>query len=232
MAGQPSWPLVVVTLTAALSACGQSAPDRGTAPQSGAAPAAAPIASTQAPSASSPAAPVKSGSADADAEYNKGVALAAARRFAEARQVFEEAARLAPTDGSLAAAVAMFGDLTANRISEDVLQRLFRAGEHANAGRPAEANADLDEAIRLAPRYARAHALRGALLFQDGKLAEALEVYDRVLQLDPEFAEGYHNRGAIHSERHQYDEAIRDFTRAITIQPVFWDAYTNRGSAY
>ena len=77
---------------------------------------------------------------DPDAEYDKGAALAAARRFADARQVFEEAARQAPKDGSLAAAVAIFDDLAANRISEDVVQRLFQAGQDANAERWAEAS--------------------------------------------------------------------------------------------
>jgi hypothetical protein len=68
-------------------------------------------------------------------EYDKGAALAAARRFADARQVFEEAARLVPTDGHLAAGVAIFGDLAAKRISEDGVQRLFRVTQHANAQR-------------------------------------------------------------------------------------------------
>ena len=109
------------------------------------------------------------GTFDADAEYDKGAALAAARRFADARQVFEEAARRAPTDGALAAAVAIFADLAAKRISEDVVQRLFQAGQHANARRWAEAYADVDEAIRLAPGYPRAHGLRGTLLLRAGQ---------------------------------------------------------------
>ena len=72
--------------------------------------------STPATAASTPTAPPasspggsKAGSAetsqkgtfDPGAEYDKGAALAAARRFADARQVFEEAARLAPADGCL-----------------------------------------------------------------------------------------------------------------------------------
>ena len=169
---------------------------------------------------------------DPDAEYDKGAALAAARRFADARQVFEEAARLAPMDGSLAAAVAMFDDLAAKRISEDVVQRLFQAGQDANAERWAEAHADLDEAIRLAPGYARAHGMRGTLLLLQGKPADALKAFDQVLKLDPAFAEGYFNRGAVYAELRKYDLAIADYTRAIELQPDYWYAYANRGTAH
>ncbi len=199
MIGLPDRLLVVVTLGAIVSsACGQDAPARTSGAQSETAPAPAPISSTQAPHTSRPATDAKAGPVNPDAEYDKGAALAAAGRFADARQVFEEATRLAPKNGSLSAAVAIFADLAAKRISEDVVQRLFQAGQHANAGRGAEAHADVDEAIRLAPGYARAHGLRGTLLLQQGKPADALTAFDEVVKLDPRFAEGYYNRGATH----------------------------------
>jgi tetratricopeptide (TPR) repeat protein len=168
---------------------------------------------------------------DPDAAYDKGAALAVARRFAEARQAFAEAARRAPLDGSLSAAVAMFDDLAGNRISEDVVQRLFQAGADANAERWAEAHADVDEAIRLAPRYARAYGLRGTLYLQQAKREEALEAFGQAVTLDPTSADGYHNRGATHAALDQHDEAVADYTRAIELRSDFWDAYMNRGSA-
>lgn len=168
---------------------------------------------------------------DADAEYEKGAALAAARRFAEAREVFEAAARQAPKDGSLAAAVAMFADLAAKTVSEDVIQRLFQAGQHANAGRLAEAHADVDEAIRLAPEYPRAHGLRGTLWLEQGRPADALKAFEEVVRLDPGGAEGHYNRGATYSALQRHDAAVADFSRAIELKPDFWDAYANRGVA-
>lgn len=196
------------------------------------APAPASNSSTQTPPTSRPAADVQAGDTDPDSAYDKGAALAAAGRFADARQIFDEAARLASTDGSLAAAVAILRDLAANRISEDAVKRLFQAGQHANAGRWAEAHADVDEAIRLAPDYARMYGLRGTFLLHQGKPEEALKAFDQVVKLDPEFAEGYYNRGATQAALNQHDAAIADFTRAIELQPDFWDAYANRGSSY
>lgn len=104
-------------------------------------------------STTGPADPSQKAAFDPDAEDDKGAALAAARRFADARQVFEAAAPLAPANGSVAAAVAAFGDLAAKRISEDVVQRLFQSGQHANAGRWAGGHADIDEAISTCRRH-------------------------------------------------------------------------------
>jgi tetratricopeptide (TPR) repeat protein len=169
---------------------------------------------------------------DAEAEYEKGAALAAARRFPDARQVFEEAARRAPADGALRAAVAIFADLAGKRVSEDAVHRLFQAGQHANAGQWAEAHADVDEAIRLAPGYARAHGLRGTLWLQQGKPADALEAFEQVVKLDPDGAEGHYNRGATYAALRRHDAAIADFSRAIELKSDFWDAYANRGLAH
>jgi tetratricopeptide (TPR) repeat protein len=122
----------------------------------------------------------------------------------------------------------MFADLSAGRISEDVVQRMFQAGQHANADKWAEAQADVDEAIKLAPKYPRAHGLRGTLLLEQGKAADALEAFEAAVRIDPEFAEGIYNRGASHAALDQYDAAIADFSRAIELRADFWDAYTNR----
>ena len=202
-----------------------------TPPSVPATPTAGPAASTEAAKPDSPDASQKAGF-DAGAEYDKGEALAAARRFDDARQVFEAAARRAPQEGSLSAAAAIFAELSAKRISEDVVQRLFRAGQHANADRWTEAYADVDEAIRLAPGYTRAHGLRGTLLLQQGKPADALKAFEQVLKLDPNFAEGHYNRGATYAALGQPDKAIADFSRAIELQPNYWETYANRGLTY
>ena len=190
------------------------------------------VPSTQIPQAPGPTPEAATSGASPEAEHEKGAALAAEGRFDEARQVFEAAARVDPTDGSLSAAVAILNDLQAKRIDGEVVRRLFRSMQHANAGRWSEAHADADEAIKLAPAYPRAYGLRGTLFVTQGKYQEALGAFDQVVKLDPKFAEGYYNRGATRSELDQYDAAIRDYDRAIELQPDFADAYRNRGSAH
>ena len=172
---------ILLTLAALFFGCGRAsgAPE----PPKGAPTASAPAPTAPAPeSKAAPQTPF-----DPDDAYNKAAALAAARKFVEARQAFEDAARQAPKDGALTAAVAVFADLSASRISEDVVQRMFQAGQHANADKWVEAQADIDEAIKLAPKYPRAHGLRGTLLLEQGKPAEALDAFDAAVRIDPEF---------------------------------------------
>jgi tetratricopeptide (TPR) repeat protein len=199
-----------------------AAPDSASVPASASAPSPQPL-----PAQASPATP--QAAFDPDAAYDKAGALAAVRRFSEARQVFEDAARQAPKHGAIAAGVAVFADLSANRISEDVVQRLFSAGQHVNADRWAEAQADVDQAIELAPRYPRALGLRGTMLLEQGKPAEALDAFDAMVRLDPEFAEAHYNRGAAQAALDRFDAAIADFSRAIELRADFWDVYIIRG---
>src|SRR6185295_18322998 len=95
---------------------------------------------------------------DAAAEYDKGSALAAAGKLAEARAVFDAAHAQDPGEEAVAAAVEVFQDMDAGRVSADAAQRMFRAFEQGNAGQWQSAHEDADEVLRLAPRYARAHA--------------------------------------------------------------------------
>jgi Flp pilus assembly protein TadD len=52
-------------------------------------------------------------------------------------------------------------------------------------GREAEALTQLTEAVRLAPRSARAHAYLGLALARAGQIAEALREYDVSLAIAP-----------------------------------------------
>ena len=172
--------------------------------------------STPAATASTPTAPPasspevsKAGSADTSqkgtldpgAEYDKGAALAAARRFADAHQVFEEAARLAPTDGSLAAAVAIFRDLAAKHISEDVVQRLFRVTEHANAQRWAEIDpADPSPLIN-----------RGMLAARQKHYERAIADYDKAASVAPAMINPHYNKAQALERMDRAKEAAAEY---------------------
>jgi tetratricopeptide (TPR) repeat protein len=169
--------------------------------------------------------------APSDVEYDKAAALAAAGKLSEARSIFQAAAKQDPGDGALTAAVEMFRDLEAGRVSADAVRKIFQAFQEGDAGKWNEAHAGIDEVLRLAPQYARAHSAKATLLIMQGQYANGVAALDRALSIDPKFAEAYYNRGAARAELKQFDAAIADYTRAIELQPSFWDAYRNRGSA-
>jgi tetratricopeptide (TPR) repeat protein len=185
-----------------------------------------PIAATQAPS--SPTAPRTA----SEAEYDRGASLAAAGKFKEARATFEAAAKADPGNGSLAAALAILQDADKGRVAIEVVQRIFRATQHATDGRWTDAHAEADAALRRAPQYPRAHAAKASLYVSQGQYAQAVKALDQAVALDPGFAEAYYNRGAVRAELQQIDAAIADYDRAIELQPSYWYAYRNRGSAH
>lgn len=169
---------------------------------------------------------------NSEAEYEKGAALAADGKLDEARLVFQAAAGANPQHSSLAAVVAIYRDVDEGRVTRDAIHRMFRAMHHANAGRWADAHADADEAVKLAPAYVRAHDTSAQVFLLQGKHEDAIKGFNRVLAIDSKFAQGYYNRGATYAYMGRHDAAIADYTRAIELQPSFSDAYCNRGSAY
>jgi tetratricopeptide (TPR) repeat protein len=169
---------------------------------------------------------------DLTAAYDKGTALAASGKLQDARAVFEAAARQDPGDGTIASGLALLRDVEAGRASLDVVQRIFGAMDHATAGRWPDAHRELDEALRLAPKYARAHGTKAQLYVHQGQYPAAVTALDTALLLDPSSAEAFYNRGAVRAELKQFDAAIADYTRALALQPTYWYAYRNRGSAY
>lgn len=96
-----------------------------------------------------------------DVHYNRGLALAALGRGEAAAAAFDRTLTLAP------------GDPDAH------LQRALVRGESD----PARALADLDAAIRLRPEWAEAHALRGRLHEQAGRVDAADADYRRAFEL-------------------------------------------------
>jgi tetratricopeptide (TPR) repeat protein len=218
--------VVIVATACTFSACNKTDSGPPQAP-------AATTSATAAPSAPAPAAESTGGDIAADGidHYHQASKLAAAGRFAESRAAFESGIRKDPLDGFLAAGVAILRDHDAGRVPGDVVQRLFRAAAHGDAGRWTEGYAELDEAAKLAPAYARLHETRALLLMSQGKYEDAVPALDETLRLDSTFALSYYNRGAVLAELKEFDAAIADYDRAIELQPSLWYAYRNRGSA-
>lgn len=179
--------VVLATAGTLLAGCG-GAQTTDTAKPGGTPAPAQPAPQPAAPVAqSTPSAPPAAGAPfNAEAEYDKGAALAVGGKFPEARAVFEASAKQDPGDGALAVGVAMLRDLDGGRVSGDVIQRIFRALQQANDQRWKEAHDDVNEALRQAPQYARAHDTKATLYTFQGQYANAIEALDQALKLDPQ----------------------------------------------
>ncbi|MDC7788712.1 tetratricopeptide repeat protein [Rhodoplanes sp. TEM] len=96
---------------------------------------------------------------------------------------------------------------------------------------------DLDEAIRLLTRCARAHpgsaevrTNLGYALLRAGRADEALAAYDAAVKADPAYAIAWSHRGHCLATLNRPDEALDSYDRAITADPGFADAHYNRGN--
>jgi tetratricopeptide (TPR) repeat protein/mono/diheme cytochrome c family protein len=105
--------------------------------------------------------------------------------------------------------------------------RNMLAMKYLQAGRPADAQAQLEEALRLDPRDAEVQSNIGMLLQAQGRVAEAMEVLHTAVRLKPKDDSLHFNLGAGLLAAGQPDAAMREFQTAIALNPENADAHFN-----
>jgi tetratricopeptide (TPR) repeat protein len=107
---------------------------------------------------------------------------------------------------------------------------LRRGVELSQAGRPQDAIAEHEKALRLDPELVQAHANLIALYGRLGMFDKGEEHYRAVLALNPnQFPNAHYDYGVLLLERHRYDEAEQAFRRALQINPHYAKARYNLG---
>jgi len=131
-------------------------------------------------------------------------------RLAEARSLFEEAAR----DGPASA------EVQANLGSVD--ERL---------GRLAEARGHYEAALRLDPGFGGAHYNLGTLLLSAGEPARAADEFRAALQSNPGSAKVHNNFGVALARQGRAEAALDEYRAALRLDPRLADAWVNLGNA-
>jgi len=103
------------------------------------------------------------------------------------------------------------------------------ATRYLQAGRVADARAQLEEALRLDPRHAEARSNLGVVLQAQGYLAEGIKHLRTAVQLKPKDDSVRFNLGGGLLAVGQPDAAIREFRTAIALNPENADAHFNLG---
>jgi tetratricopeptide (TPR) repeat protein len=104
-------------------------------------------------------------------------------------------------------------------------------GELSEAGKPAEAAAHFERAVRLKPDYAEAHYSYGAVLQQLGKVPEAVGQYEQALRTKPDYAEAHNNLGIVLLQEGKVSDAIGHYEQALRSKPDYAEAHNNLGVA-
>jgi protein O-GlcNAc transferase len=105
-------------------------------------------------------------------------------------------------------------------MSSDRAAALFEAAnKHFAAGRRAEAEKALTEAVKIAPDHPYSLYLRGMAAGEAGRLDESLGLLDQAIALAPNLAEAHGNRAAALTFLGRLDEGAQAFRRALELNP-------------
>jgi tetratricopeptide (TPR) repeat protein len=100
----------------------------------------------------------------------------------------------------------------------------------SSEGRPAEAVAQLEAALRLNPRSVDARNDLGNALNALGRTAEANAQFEEAQRLDPDSVEAHNNLGNALNAQGRSAEAIAQYEEAIRIDPDYAEARNNLGN--
>ncbi|HXG11259.1 MAG TPA: tetratricopeptide repeat protein [Gemmataceae bacterium] len=101
----------------------------------------------------------------------------------------------------------------------------------AQQGKPDEAVARFQEALRLRPDYAEAHYNIGIVRAEQGRTDEAIASYREALRLNPDYAPAHINLGAVLARQGKLDEAIACHRQALRLLPDSAEARINLAAA-
>ena len=118
------------------------------------------------------------------------------------------------------------------RLKPGFVEAYVNRGNAKNSlGRPEDAIADYDQAIRLNPDLASVtYFNRACAKSKLGRYEDAIADYDRAIRMKPDLVEAYRNRGATNATLNRNEDAIADYDRAIELDPDNAEAYFNRGA--
>ena len=148
---------------------------------------------------------------DTEELCDRGIALNAAGRFAEAMQCFTEALALRP-------------DFTDARYN--------LGNSYVHLGRLDEAIECYRAVLVRAPRSADTHSSLGAALQERGRLDDAQSAYERAIELEPSNAEALSNFATLLEELGRRRDAFVLYQRALEANPASARTAYNLGLAY
>ncbi len=140
-----------------------------------------------------------------------------------------DAARSAQQSGNLMEAARLYREILGKFASPEVMVNY--ANVLARLGRPAEALAQYDRAVKQKPDLFEALYNRGNLHLESLRLADALADFDRTLLVRPDVPAVWNNRGSALRGLHRHADALVSYERAVALAPNHINAMTNRAIA-
>ncbi len=178
------------------------------------------------------------------AHYNMGNLLSRENRLSEAVKHYEAALRAEPNYaeahnnlGSVLVRQRRFDEALAHhaaavRLRPEYLYYFNLANALMDAGRPAEAVPNYQQALRLNPNSSQAHHNLGLALQAQGQAEAAMNEFRAALQLQPDYESAEHNLANRLANAGRLDEAIAHYLAALRLDPNHAETYNGLGICY
>jgi cellulose synthase operon protein C len=115
----------------------------------------------------------------------------------------------------------------AANVKQDFTTRYRLARAEQQRGNLEGALVEVQQALLIEPRNARAQLLRGSILYQSAKIAEAREALEAAVSIDTKLADAYHLLSFIYGELGDAKKAEKAGARASELNPTLSKAETN-----
>ena len=109
---------------------------------------------------------------------------------------------------------------------------LARAACYLNLLHKEKALADVERALKLAPKNAVALQMRGELYSMDKEFEPALEFFTRAQEINPNWAVPYFDRGSVLMDKKEYTLALEELKKAIALHGQFALFHVVRSQAH
>ncbi len=109
-------------------------------------------------------------------------------------------------------------------------KHILVALQHHQEGRPQEAFAVLDQAIKQYSNNAELLSVRASLLLESGKASMALQDLEAAIAIEPHNALLHVNRAQAYRSFGSIEEALKDLEQALKLEPGLVAAHFNRGA--
>ncbi|HEX8732929.1 MAG TPA: toll/interleukin-1 receptor domain-containing protein [Ktedonobacterales bacterium] len=193
------------------------------------------------PAGAAPAPTAAAPSESADDLNERGKALTAQQRYAEAVPLFERASQLAPTSFDAWANLGfLYGEVNRWPESLAACERAIALDQRSaaswnNKGRALfslqrypEALSAYDQALAIDTNLTAAWIGKGSVLNELSRSSEALDALNRALELDPAHTIAWNNKGRSLFDLRRYTEALDAYDHAVAIDPTYTLAVGNR----
>ena len=101
----------------------------------------------------------------------------------------------------------------------------------ARSGKPAEAIANYQNALKIDPENAVAHFNLGSLFGMRGDVEQSRAHLEKAVRYDPDYAEAYSNLGNVFLMQGNIEDAKANYQKALELNPEFDDTRFNLGMA-